>query len=167
MFTDYSEYSGDDWYGWYEWFYGSEYNATAYDYTPDAPQHNTSSNWGAVKTNRTVDSTLYIPHRSIVIINKICIVYFTLEIIIRFALSVSKLNFIRRSLNIIDFLAILPFYVDLIVQETDTTHKYKQSFIDVLFMLQILRIFRIFRLMRQVNTFTLIPIPSGHILSIS
>ena len=40
--------------------------------------------------------------------------WFTFEVLVRFLVTVEKLMFIRQVINIIDFLAVLPFYISLI-----------------------------------------------------
>ena len=44
------------------------------------------------------------------IIEIICIVWFTLEVLFRFLLSSKKMAFLRDPLNIIDFISIIPYY---------------------------------------------------------
>lgn len=53
------------------------------------------------------------------VIETICVVWFSLEFMLRFIQARSKLAFARGPLNIIDAVAILPYYVSLIVDEND------------------------------------------------
>uniref|UniRef100_A0A3Q3D788 Potassium voltage-gated channel, subfamily G, member 4a n=1 Tax=Hippocampus comes TaxID=109280 RepID=A0A3Q3D788_HIPCM len=53
------------------------------------------------------------------IIETVCVAWFSLEFILRFIQARSKLDFLRGPLNIIDAMAILPYYVSLVVKEED------------------------------------------------
>ena len=46
-------------------------------------------------------------------IETLCIVWFTLEYVLRLAVSPNKWLFINNGLNVVDVLAILPFYITL------------------------------------------------------
>ncbi|CAL8360586.1 unnamed protein product [Lota lota] len=49
------------------------------------------------------------------IIETVCVAWFSLEFLLRFIQASSKLEFLRGPLNIVDALAILPYYVSLVV----------------------------------------------------
>lgn len=49
----------------------------------------------------------------------VCVAWFTLELALRFLQANNKLGFVRRPLNIIDAMAILPYYISLMVDERD------------------------------------------------
>ncbi|XP_033847436.1 potassium voltage-gated channel subfamily G member 4-like [Periophthalmus magnuspinnatus] len=49
------------------------------------------------------------------VVESICVAWFTFEFLLRFINAQSKLEFIRGPLNIIDAVAILPYYVSLVV----------------------------------------------------
>ncbi|XP_062860421.1 potassium voltage-gated channel subfamily G member 4a [Trichomycterus rosablanca] len=53
------------------------------------------------------------------IVETVCVAWFSLEFVLRFVQSRSKLEFLRGPLNIIDALAILPYYVSLAVDEDE------------------------------------------------
>jgi len=53
------------------------------------------------------------------IIETVCVAWFSLEFLLRFIQASSKLEFLRGPLNIIDALAILPYYVSLVVVEDE------------------------------------------------
>ncbi|KAF3854507.1 hypothetical protein F7725_022562 [Dissostichus mawsoni] len=53
------------------------------------------------------------------IIETVCVAWFSLEFCLRFIQAPSKLDFLRGPLNIIDAMAILPYYVSLVVTEED------------------------------------------------
>ncbi len=73
-----------------------------------------------------------------------------MEFLLRFISAPSKCNFIRQILNIVDVLAVLPFYVTLIVvgqfwskNDDSFGHVY-----DIKRLLQILRILRVIRILK-------------------
>ncbi|XP_053369514.1 potassium voltage-gated channel subfamily G member 4 [Clarias gariepinus] len=57
--------------------------------------------------------------QQIFIVETACVAWFTLELTLRFLQARSKLEFARGPLNIIDAVAILPYYISLVVDERD------------------------------------------------
>ena len=57
--------------------------------------------------------------------------------------------FFKNSLNIIDIIALIPYYIELMVHALYQEEKYKESFFDALYILRIVRIFRIFRMVHH------------------
>uniref|UniRef100_A0AC35FPA6 BTB domain-containing protein n=3 Tax=Panagrolaimus sp. PS1159 TaxID=55785 RepID=A0AC35FPA6_9BILA len=55
------------------------------------------------------------PHPSFMIVETVCNFWFTIEIIIRFLTSPSKIKYFKAPVNIIDIVATLTFYVDLLL----------------------------------------------------
>lgn len=53
------------------------------------------------------------------IVETICIVWFALELFIRFWASPSKADFIKDIMNIIDFIAIVPYFVTVLLMVTE------------------------------------------------
>ena len=72
----------------------------------------------------------------------VCIIYFTIEFILRLIASPNKLRFFFDFLNIIDLLAIAPFYV------TQATQSQERVSIYFLRTIRLVRVFRIFKLSR-------------------
>ena len=72
-----------------------------------------------------------------------CIVWFTLEYIMRFISSPKKLVFIKSFLNVIDLLAILPYFMAMSINSGNTTP------LSVLRVVRLVRVFRIFKLSRH------------------
>lgn len=85
------------------------------------------------------------------IIETVCVAWFSLEFLLRFIQAPSKLDFLRGPLNIIDAMAILPYYVSLVVSEEDPSmeHGGSRGYLDKLgLVLRILRALRILYVMR-------------------
>lgn len=91
-----------------------------------------------------------VPHPSLTIIDFVCLFFFTVEFLLRVLSSPAKLSFMLSPLNIIDFIAILPDYVELIIISFNPEERNTGSFVDFIFILRIIRIFRILRLIRHV-----------------
>lgn len=92
--------------------------------------------------------------RSMFLVESICVAWFTLEFVLRFVHAQSKLAFARGPLNIIDAIAILPYYVSLIVDikdesEEDVVIGAGRGYLDKLsLILRLLRALRILYVMR-------------------
>uniref|UniRef100_A0A672ZGV6 Potassium voltage-gated channel, subfamily G, member 4a n=2 Tax=Sphaeramia orbicularis TaxID=375764 RepID=A0A672ZGV6_9TELE len=88
------------------------------------------------------------------IIETVCVAWFSLEFVLRFIQARSKLDFMRGPLNIIDAMAILPYYVSLVVNEEDPALDHERpgggkGYLDKLgLVLRILRALRILYVMR-------------------
>ncbi|KHN86087.1 Potassium voltage-gated channel protein Shaker [Toxocara canis] len=77
----------------------------------------------------------------------VCIIWFTIELLLRFASCPCKLTFMRSIPNIIDFIAIAPFFVNLVWSDVSKSNS-SMSFA-VLRVLRLVRVFRIFKLSRH------------------
>ena len=82
-------------------------------------------------------------HQVIHILELICVVWFTAEILIRFIVCPSKRKFVRQIMNWLDFAAIIPFYVQLFLNNTDVNS------IVALRLIRLIRVFRVFKLSRH------------------
>ena len=69
-----------------------------------------------------------------------CIVWFTLELLVRFLVSPEKCQFLLSSSSIIDFIAIAPFYVSVFANRI--------SFGTSLYVLRVIRLSRVFRVLK-------------------
>ena len=99
----------------------------------------------------TLDKNRTNPHQAFFFVELACNMWFTFEIIIRFIVSPNKLDFIKSPVNIIDFIATLSFYTDML---TDfLLNKFNKNLTntnaDILEFFSIIRILRLFKLTRH------------------
>lgn len=98
------------------------------------------------------------------LIETICIVWFTFELSVRFLACPNKLNFFRDVMNIIDIIAIIPYFITLatvVAEEEDTLNLPKAPVspqdkstnqamsLAILRVIRLVRVFRIFKLSRH------------------
>lgn len=80
-------------------------------------------------------------------IEGVCVLWFTLEFLVRIICCPDKLLFIKNLLNIIDFVAILPFYLE--VGLSGLSSKAARDVLGFLRVVRFVRILRIFKLTRH------------------
>ncbi|XP_032897439.1 potassium voltage-gated channel subfamily G member 1 [Amblyraja radiata] len=89
---------------------------------------------------------------NIFIVETVCVGWFSLEFVLRFIQARSKFVFLRTPLNIIDIIAILPYYITLLVDNTSAENGKPgggSSYLDkVGLVLRVLRALRILYVMR-------------------
>ncbi|KAK3918811.1 Potassium voltage-gated channel protein Shaker [Frankliniella fusca] len=98
------------------------------------------------------------------LIETICIVWFTFELWVRFLACPNKLNFFRDVMNIIDIIAIIPYFITLatVVAEEEETIQLPRAPVSpqdkstnqamslaILRVIRLVRVFRIFKLSRH------------------
>jgi len=93
----------------------------------------------------TLDKYQTNAHVAFLYIEYICNAWFTIEIVMRFISCPNKFDFLKSSVNIIDYVATLSFYIDLVLQQM-ASHLEKA---DVLEFFSIIRILRLFKLTRH------------------
>lgn len=93
----------------------------------------------------------YVENNVFELIEVICIIWFTLEYVLRFWSSPNKCKFLKGALNIIDLISILPFFISLLFANAHFEGLVKQTnrFRRVLTLFRVLRILRIFKLARH------------------
>lgn len=84
------------------------------------------------------------PHQAFLYVEASANIWFTFEILIRFTVSPSKLDFIKDVINIVDFIATLSFYTDLGINLTGMPLGN-----DILEFLSMIRILRLLKLTRH------------------
>ncbi|XP_069797922.1 voltage-gated potassium channel KCNC1-like [Narcine bancroftii] len=77
----------------------------------------------------------------------VCVVWFTLEFLVRVSFCPNKLLFVKNMLNLIDFVAILPFYLELALRGLSS--KAARDVLGFLRVVRFVRILRIFKLTRH------------------
>jgi hypothetical protein len=76
------------------------------------------------------------------IIEAMCISWFSIEYLVRLLSSPNKWKFVTSILNVIDLIAIIPFYISIAMADTDV------SSLAILRVVRLVRVFRIFKLSR-------------------
>ncbi|KAJ9466965.1 Potassium voltage-gated channel protein Shaker [Diplonema papillatum] len=79
------------------------------------------------------------------VIETLCVVVFTLEFLLKLVTVESKLSFFKSFLNWIDFVSILPFYLELFVTRLGGAGFSMNSFV-FLRVIRLARVFRVFKL---------------------
>ncbi|XP_068826890.1 voltage-gated potassium channel KCNC2 isoform X7 [Capricornis sumatraensis] len=105
------------------------------------------------KTESVTNGTSVVPQYEIetdpalTYVEGVCVVWFTFEFLVRIVFSPNKLEFIKNLLNIIDFVAILPFYLE--VGLSGLSSKAAKDVLGFLRVVRFVRILRIFKLTRH------------------
>lgn len=97
----------------------------------------------------TLDKRRTNPHQAFMYVELACNVWFSFELIIRFVVSPGKLEFMRSPVNIIDFIATLSFYTDMMTDFLLKGLRYDMTNADILEFFSIIRILRLFKLTRH------------------
>lgn len=80
------------------------------------------------------------------IIETICIIWFVLELLVRFLSSPDKMKFCKTVMNIIDVVAIIPYFVTL--STVLAKDKFKQQHTMILSIIRVFRLVRVFRIFK-------------------
>ncbi|KAL5110424.1 Potassium voltage-gated channel protein Shaker [Taenia crassiceps] len=93
-----------------------------------------------------------IPHLAepFFIIETVCIIWFTFELMIRFASCPQKVAFFKNVMNFIDIVAIIPYFITLGTVIADDSKRQNQAMsLAILRIIRLVRVFRIFKLSRH------------------
>lgn len=108
----------------------SPYFRVPYDY---------STNFTLVRSDREANT---VPHPILTYIEKFCNLFFFIELSIRFFSSPNKFNFIKNPYNLLELLAISPFFFPTQSKDGPRTVMVKiHNYLEVFYILRILRIF--------------------------
>uniref|UniRef100_A0A2C9K323 BTB domain-containing protein n=1 Tax=Biomphalaria glabrata TaxID=6526 RepID=A0A2C9K323_BIOGL len=84
------------------------------------------------------------------IIETCCIIWFTFELLVRFASCPEKLGFFKNIMNCIDIVAIIPYFITLGTVVADQSKSNNQAMsLAILRVIRLVRVFRIFKLSRH------------------
>ncbi|XP_072306169.1 voltage-gated potassium channel KCNC4 isoform X1 [Eucyclogobius newberryi] len=102
-----------------------------------------------VRDNVTVEVERHevITNPALTVVEGVCVVWFTFEFLVRIIFCPNKLLFVKKTLNIIDFVAILPFYLEMVL--SGLSSKMANDILGFLRVVRFVRILRIFKLTRH------------------
>ncbi|CAL8336369.1 unnamed protein product [Lota lota] len=85
------------------------------------------------------------------IIETLCIIWFSFELLVRFFACPSKATFSKNIMNIIDIVAIIPYFITLGTElaESQTSGGQQAMSLAILRVIRLVRVFRIFKLSRH------------------
>lgn len=84
------------------------------------------------------------------IIETACIVWFTFELLVRFASCPEKLGYFKNVMNVIDIVAIIPYFITLgTIIVDDSKSQNRAMSLAILRVIRLVRVFRIFKLSRH------------------
>ena len=86
----------------------------------------------------------------------LCVAFFTLEIIVRFAFAPNKKKFWKGALNVIDLVCLVPHYAAIIMKSVDSGNDGAVTFLKTLMLFRVVRILRIFKLMKHYSAFKIL-----------
>ena len=92
------------------------------------------------------------PHIAFFYLEILFNIWFTLELLIRFLVSPEKFKFIKDLVNIIDFLATLSYYFDILFLWTNVC----SSYADICEITTVIRVFRLFKLTNHLKGFKIL-----------
>ncbi|KAI6183642.1 Potassium voltage-gated channel subfamily F member 1 [Aphelenchoides bicaudatus] len=104
-----------------------------------------------VSKSRSPPDVTWEPNPAFGYVEVICVIWFTIEYVLRLVVTPNRLVFMRGILNIVDLIAIFPFYLELVLSifgfDVDNLQNIKGAFLVVRIM-RVLRVVRILKLSR-------------------
>jgi hypothetical protein len=89
-----------------------------------------------------------VEHPAFVFAERICIAFFTVEYILRYFAAPLKIRFVLKVLNVVDLLAIVPFYFELIFTLCGIDDKKLRDIRWAFLVVRILRVLRVIRIIK-------------------
>ncbi|XP_051571248.1 potassium voltage-gated channel subfamily A member 7-like [Myxocyprinus asiaticus] len=102
-----------------------------------------------------VNITLHVPPLSspfqdpFFLVETLCICWFSFELVMRFACCPSKMIFFKDVMNIIDFFAIIPYFITLGTELAKSKGATPSMSLAIIRVIRLVRVFRIFKLSRH------------------
>lgn len=89
------------------------------------------------------------PVQALHILDYVCSAFFTVELLVRLLVTPRPLAFIRSPVTVIDFIAIVPCYLTLIVNAAlnRCAREDNASFVQFVYILRVVRVFRVFQML--------------------
>ncbi|XP_068162300.1 potassium voltage-gated channel subfamily A member 1-like [Antennarius striatus] len=88
-------------------------------------------------------------HHPLFWLETLCIGWFSFELLVRFACSPSKTSFFKDIMNVIDFIAILPYFVTLGTELAQGNDAAPAAYLAIIRVIRLVKVFRIFKLSRH------------------
>lgn len=117
---------------------------------PNNTSNETTPNITTGSTDSVSGSSSKYTHPSLYIIDIVCLVFFTTEFILRFIFAPRKLQFVTSLMGMIDLIAILPDYIEMIVYAANPGISDTSGVVGFITIFRIVRVLRIFRLIKHV-----------------
>lgn len=116
--------------------------------------YNTSASFKATLKNASIPKdtdyvTVKVTHPAFLAIDISCLIYFTIDYIVRLIFARKKFQYMTSLMGVVDILAIIPDYVQFIVYAIHPEMRYDGN-INYIAILRVARVLRIFRLIRHV-----------------
>ncbi len=88
-------------------------------------------------------------HDPFFLVETMCICWFSFELVMRFTCSPSKMSFFKDVMNVIDFFAIIPYFVTLGTELAKSKGATPSMSLAIVRVIRLVRVFRIFKLSRH------------------
>ncbi|XP_073961817.1 potassium voltage-gated channel protein Shaw-like isoform X2 [Choristoneura fumiferana] len=115
--------------------------------TPAVTENSTLKETTAVVETRPAWQNNGQPHVAFFYIELVCNVWFTIELLVRSVVAPNIIEFIKSPVNLIDFIATLSFYMDVVVELTVKRRNLGRP--NILEFISIIKILRLFKLTRH------------------